>query len=394
MLGARQKEKTSRTPREALSNDIQERGEIPGSEDTSIHSTRQDVFDTADLSLSRHSVRSPTESMDSLKKNIENNYGLSRQQAEKRSSYDNDFVLGGQPFEVPYHTLKDSLPSGPDRRSDDENKTFRAFAGLESLHGPTSLPVALDVDVQSVPQHQGPSNDKRNSSLTHVSSRYESNAIASPKSSARSTPVNTPSPVPVRQETSRRSSVDVSDPPSARASPKVSTPTKVKPSAMSTKLPDHYTEDQLLRTFNINGLRVTLYYGNLLIEETDAIVNASNESLEHYGGIAYAILKARGREMDEECRRHITRHGKLKTTEVMHTTGGGDIKASHIIHAAGPMWLSEHFKDRFTAQLITTFLNCLKYADGRLWIKSLALPVISSGKMTFFYFFVIFTTII
>ncbi|XP_052224987.1 uncharacterized protein LOC127840618 [Dreissena polymorpha] len=142
---------------------------------------------------------------------------------------------------------------------------------------------------------------------------------------------------------------------------------------------NHYTEDQLLASFSINGLQIVLYYGDLREETSDAIVNPANESLEHFGGMAYLLSKARGREMDEECRKYIRTNGKLKTTEVMHTSGGGALQTSNIIHAAGPMWISASFREKFMRQLTQTFLNCFTYANNRLWIKSLALPTISTG---------------
>ena len=372
-LGARKKETSSRISLESQGS--QERGGTPTLEDRSYRGREEEA-------VSRDSplLTSPRETMDSLKRNIEKSYCsgdpvgletvLSR---EPGTGWETE--LHGRGFEIPAETLQ-SLPAHLDRRSNDENRTFQEFSGLESMGYDMHSQGARDLGRNLTLTEQRQSLDLAEMSTAQEFDDYRTR---SPLSSTHSASVRSQSSPTKQDSFTRHHSNDVADLLTSRTSPEAVEMSVQKPETVSHHLPDHYTEDQLLRSFDINGLRVTIYNGDLLLEETDAIVNAANENLDHLGGVAYAISKARGKEMTAECEKYINRHGNLRTTEVMHTSGGGSIKAGQIIHAAGPLWTEGPYQEKFTAQLIQTFLNCFKYANERLWIKSMALPVLSSG---------------
>ena len=72
---------------------------------------------------------------------------------------------------------------------------------------------------------------------------------------------------------------------------------------------------------------VKLVQGNIIETEADAIVNAANTELKHGGGVALAIARAAGPELEEDSRKaawcHIgatvaTRAGALKAKSVLH----------------------------------------------------------------------------
>ncbi|XP_052772071.1 uncharacterized protein LOC128211381 isoform X1 [Mya arenaria] len=281
--------------------------------------------------------------------------------------------LHGEGFVVPSDTLHGSLQMPEARRSDDQNDTFQQFSG-QSL-GQTAEHETADADYgRTANRDQGHAHE------TSVKDKHEDTGLLSSSQSSNLS-TQSKSATPVRKESLSKYSKpsgNLSDTSVGGPSPRT-TPPRVSHSALRSNIPDRYTEDQLLSSFDINGMKVTLYYGNIAQEETDAIVNPANENLEHYGGLAYILRQARGAEMDLECRNFIRHNGSLKTTEVTHTSGGGKIKSSHIIHAAGPMWLTPTYREKFTRQLTQTFLNCLNYAEERLWIRSVALPYISTG---------------
>jgi O-acetyl-ADP-ribose deacetylase (regulator of RNase III) len=133
--------------------------------------------------------------------------------------------------------------------------------------------------------------------------------------------------------------------------------------------------------FRFGPLKVSVYSGLITMAETDAIVNAANGNLCHYGGIADAIAKAAGVEMERQCDEYVRKYGSVPTTEVMHTCAGGTIseKVKYIMHAVGPMWTSWS-ENRCPKELTQTFLNCMIYGNDVLKLHSVTMPVISSGK--------------
>ena len=103
--------------------------------------------------------------------------------------------------------------------------------------------------------------------------------------------------------------------------------------------------------------------------ETDAIVNAANAQLILGGGVAGAISKKGGPEIQKEC-------NEIGGTSVGGAviTNAGNLKAKYVIHAVGPR-MGEGNEDQ---KLKSATLNSLKIADENN-IKSISFPAISTG---------------
>lgn len=116
-------------------------------------------------------------------------------------------------------------------------------------------------------------------------------------------------------------------------------------------------------------IRVEVYKGDITQFELDALVNAANNRLWMGGGVAGAIKRAGGGEIETEA----VGKGPIAIGEAI-VTGAGRLKASYIIHAAvmGPDLRTDAEKIRRAAE------NSLKRADG-LGIKSLAFPALGTG---------------
>lgn len=121
------------------------------------------------------------------------------------------------------------------------------------------------------------------------------------------------------------------------------------------------------------GKSLELVEGDITIEEVDAIVNAANSYLKHGGGVAAAIVRKGGREIQLES----DKIGYVPVGEAA-LTGAGKLPAKYVIHAVGPQW-GEGDEDR---KLENAVLNSLKLA-AKENLRSVSLPAISSGIFGF-----------
>lgn len=127
-------------------------------------------------------------------------------------------------------------------------------------------------------------------------------------------------------------------------------------------------------------LTFKLIKGDLMIQNSNAIVNAANGSLWLGSGVAGAIRRVGGSKIQEECckiRKEILKRD-LNNGEVIET-GIGDFKnenLQYIFHAVGPVYCDG--KRNEENELYNAFMNCFKLAD-KLKLQSISLPPISSG---------------
>jgi O-acetyl-ADP-ribose deacetylase (regulator of RNase III) len=113
--------------------------------------------------------------------------------------------------------------------------------------------------------------------------------------------------------------------------------------------------------------------GDITEMQTDAIVNAANAQLVLGGGVAGAIRKKGGPEIQQEC---YEKGGTFVGGAVI--TTGGNLKAKYVIHAVGPR-KGEGNEDE---KLKNATLNSLKVADEN-HLKSISFPAISTGIFGF-----------
>ena len=120
--------------------------------------------------------------------------------------------------------------------------------------------------------------------------------------------------------------------------------------------------------------RIQVQQGDLTDMDVDAIVNAANNDLMLGAGVAGAIHRKGGDEIQREC-------NQIGSIPVGYAaiTGGGKLKARHVIHAAS-MSLGGQ---RTTAKTLrTSTAHSLRLASSH-YFKTIAFPAVGTGVSGF-----------
>ena len=126
-----------------------------------------------------------------------------------------------------------------------------------------------------------------------------------------------------------------------------------------------------------DGKAVRVVHGDLTAEPVEAIVNAANEGLLHGGGVAGAIVRLGGQEIQKESSDWVREHGPVPTGQAAIITAGR-LPCRFVIHAVGPVWGSGDEE----AKLASALRSSLQLAAEHN-LASVSLPAISSGIFGF-----------
>ena len=135
----------------------------------------------------------------------------------------------------------------------------------------------------------------------------------------------------------------------------------------------------ILKEWELRGRKIEVAICDLTREKVDAIVNAANEELKHGGGVAWAIVKAGGYEIQRESDELVRKRGPVPTGKAV-VTSAGKLKAKYVIHAVGPVWRDGNYGE--DELLFKAVYNSLLRGD-ELGIESISMPAISTGIFGF-----------
>lgn len=129
----------------------------------------------------------------------------------------------------------------------------------------------------------------------------------------------------------------------------------------------------------VTGRTLCVVHGDLTRETVDVVVNAANGWLAHGGGVAGAILRRGGLEIQLESDAWVEKHGKVPTGAVA-VTAAGMLPAKHVVHAVGPVW---HGGEAGEPEALREAVTNSLAAASELAAGSVAFPAISSGIFGF-----------
>lgn len=118
---------------------------------------------------------------------------------------------------------------------------------------------------------------------------------------------------------------------------------------------------------------IRIMQGDLTVSDADAIVNAANSMLQHGGGVAGAIVRRGGAQIQQES------DALAPVPEgAVAVTGAGQLAARYVIHAVGPRG-----GDPLGDQKLRNAVENALQAAGQLGLQSVAFPAISTGIFGF-----------
>ena len=125
----------------------------------------------------------------------------------------------------------------------------------------------------------------------------------------------------------------------------------------------------------LNNVTIELVQGDITDLDTDAIVNAANSQLILGAGVAGAIRRKGGSSIQEEC--YAIGYCEVGDAAI---TGGGNLKARHVIHAVGPVWAGGSQGE--DAALASCYISAIGLCQAH-GLATVAFPAISTGVYRF-----------
>ena len=135
---------------------------------------------------------------------------------------------------------------------------------------------------------------------------------------------------------------------------------------------------RIVNSLVYRNTKLQVVHGNIVIEPSEAIVNAANGQLKHGAGVAGAIAKAAGPLLVAESEKWVLVKGTVPVGGVA-VTGPGNLMCKAVIHAVGPIYQGKESDHTDLSNAVSNSLTkCIE-----MGLRSISLPAISSGIFGF-----------
>ena len=123
--------------------------------------------------------------------------------------------------------------------------------------------------------------------------------------------------------------------------------------------------------FSAGRLAIEILCGDITDDDSDAVVNPTNDRLRLGGGVGRALLKKAGKQLKNSLDREISRGYKLEEGKVFYTKSSGALKCKYIYHVVSP----DGRKPNLLSKIV---IACLKEADEQK-LTSISFPAIGTS---------------
>ncbi|XP_028992073.1 poly(ADP-ribose) polymerase family member 14-related sequence 1 [Betta splendens] len=127
-----------------------------------------------------------------------------------------------------------------------------------------------------------------------------------------------------------------------------------------------------------DGVDIAVCKADMCSYPVHAVVTSSTQNLKLDGGLAAALLKAAGPQLQDQCNKIFNSRGQLSPGECVITDAGGQLCCKKVIHAVGPLYDSNKHP-KVVAQLRKAVQGSLELAEQHNCV-SVALPAISRSQ--------------
>lgn len=128
------------------------------------------------------------------------------------------------------------------------------------------------------------------------------------------------------------------------------------------------------------GVKLFVLEEDLSRFPVDVVVNAANENLKHISGLAQALSKAAGPELQTECDQIVKEGGVVLPGNAV-ISKAGKLPCHHVIHAVGPRWKGDKVLE-CVSLLKKVVRQSLSLAEEHR-CRSIAMPAVSAGIFDF-----------
>lgn len=128
------------------------------------------------------------------------------------------------------------------------------------------------------------------------------------------------------------------------------------------------------------GVSLIVQQGDLVQFPVEVVVNSANEELRHKGGLAAALSKAAGPELQADCDQIVKEKGKIQPGRAT-ISKAGKLPYKHVIHAVGPTWKQSDAQE--CVFLLKRAVEESLHLAEKYQYQSIAIPAISSGVYRF-----------